>query len=185
MHLFGLIKLNRQVCWKFLCINFFITNHPYFSTIHTSTHILLESDIPLEVQPSSNEHIVRRSIPQPKPTNNLQVQYDQRQPSTSPERTARQQRRYERRQPPSSSHDQMIRPTIPQPTSKSYDPSDRQEVRRNRRQAHPTNYEPFTQPSASRPMSTSPDLVYQQELSRDRQRPLPLSKWYSPTILTY
>jgi hypothetical protein len=70
----------------------------------------------------------------------------------------------------------MIRPTIPQPTSKSYDPSDRQEVRRNRRQAHPTNYEPFTQPSASRPMSTSPDLVYQQELSRDRQRPLPLSK---------
>jgi hypothetical protein len=126
-------------------------------------------------KPSSNEHVIQRSIPQPKPTNPLQIQHDQRRPSpprtlfTSPERTDRQSQ--------SSSHNQTIRPTIPSPVSKSYAPSSQQETR--------ADYEQFSYSLASRSVLQPPYYIHQQQIPNGQRRPLPLSKRYFCTSLVY
>ncbi|CAF4575555.1 unnamed protein product [Rotaria sp. Silwood1] len=117
-----------------------------------------QAETPLEFRSPSNEQTIRNSIPQTKYT-------DLRQRSSSPFT--------HRKQKQSSSHDDTIRPTIPQITSTSYDLSNGQEARRNQQRVQSSNYEQYSFPSMYEPTSISPDVIYQHQIPRGRQRPLP------------
>lgn len=138
----------------------------------------------MEVWTPSDEHIVRKSIPQFKPTHQQQIQYDrsplQALPRTlpiSPERTNQQQRRQPPPPPPSqpSSFDQTMRPIIPEPTFQVYHPATQQVTIYERRQTNAVDYEEYPRSSAFRSVSPSSNAIDQQQGLYGPRRPLPPS----------
>ncbi|CAF1317888.1 unnamed protein product [Rotaria sordida] len=117
-----------------------------------------EFESPLEVRTSSNEQIIQKSLPQSKPT-------DRRQQLSS--------LFTHRKQKQSSNHDGIIRPTIPQITSTSYNLSNHQEAQRSQQQVQASNYEQISYSSISQPISISSDIMHQHQIPRDRRRILP------------
>ena len=126
----------------------------------------------MAVRSSNNEQIVQKSIPPPKTADRQQSLPASRNRSPLPQLTNREHRRDRQRAPRSASHDQIIRPTIPQPTTTSYDLSSRQEARRNRRRRPSSDNQPLPKPSRSRSISPSSDAIHQEQVPRDRPRPL-------------
>ncbi|CAF3583390.1 unnamed protein product [Rotaria sordida] len=118
----------------------------------------LEFESPLEVRTSSNEQIIQKSLPQSKPT-------DRRQRLSS--------LFTHRKQKQSSNHDDIIRPTIPQITSTSYNLSNHQEAQQSQQQVQSSNYEQISYSSISQPISISSDIMHQHQIPRDRRRILP------------
>ncbi|CAF4002034.1 unnamed protein product [Rotaria sordida] len=117
-----------------------------------------EFESPLEVRTSSNEQIIQKSLPQSKPT-------DRRQRLSS--------LFTHRKQKQSSNHDDIIRPTIPQITSTSYNLSNHQEAQQSQQQVQSSNYEQISYSSISQPISISSDIMHQHQIPRDRRRILP------------
>ncbi len=119
-----------------------------------------------KVRLSPNEHTIRRTIPPPESTHHRRRSSTPITLSTSLGHT--EQRRL--RQSPD--YDHYIRPTIPQPTSESYDPSDRQDIWHTRPQIRPLNHERYPQLSTFSPVSRSFDPMYPSQVLRDRRRAL-------------